>query len=129
MKCCSGLSGAKSPKYKEGSHKAGMSFAPQRRTQHYINGAWVDSIDAKTFPTYNPETEEKICDVQEAGPKDVDAAVKAARTAFKSWRDVSGPKRRDLMLKLADLLETHKQALAEVESLDNGKVGRCEKNV
>jgi aldehyde dehydrogenase (NAD+) len=98
-----------------------MSYAPQQRTQHYINGAWVDSIEPKTFATINPETEEKICDVQEAGPKDVDAAVTAARKAFKTWRDVPGTKRRDLMLKLADLLETHKQKLAEVESLDNGK--------
>lgn len=123
MKCCAGKKNSNDVN-KEGEHySVDMSFTPEIRTQHYIDGKWCDSIDPKTFATYNPETEEKITDLQEAGPKDVDAAVKAARKAFKTWRDVSGPKRRDLMLKLADLLETHKQKIAEVESLDNGKVG------
>jgi len=59
--------------------------------------------------------------VQRANEEDVDIAVAAARTAFKSWRDVPGTTRRDLMLKLADLLERDKQLIAEIESLDNGK--------
>ena len=91
------------------------------RTQHFINNEFVDSADGKTFDTINPATEKVLATVQSAGAKDVDNAVAAATKAFATWRDVSGPARRDMMLKLADLVEANKQQLAEWESLDNGK--------
>lgn len=91
------------------------------RTQHFINNEWVDSEDGVTFDTVNPSTEETISSVQAAGVADVNKAVAAAKAALFTWRDVSGPARRDLLLKLADLMEKNKQRLAEVESLDNGK--------
>jgi len=90
-------------------------------TQHFINNEWVNSEDGLTFDTINPATEEKIATVQAASAADVDKAVAAAKSAFFTWRDVSGPERRDLLLRLADLVEQNKQALAEVESMDNGK--------
>jgi len=100
----------------------GFAAAPLPiRTQHFINNEFVDSIEKSTFDTFNPATEEKIATVQAAGVADVDKAVRAAEAAMTSWRDVSGPDRRDMMLKLADLMEENKQRLAEVESLDNGK--------
>ena len=34
-------------------------------TQIFINNEWVNSVSGKTFPTINPSTGEKICDVQE----------------------------------------------------------------
>ena len=34
-------------------------------TQLFINNEFVDSVSGKTFPTINPVTEEKICDVAE----------------------------------------------------------------
>merc|ERR1712137_666377 len=91
------------------------------RTQHFINNEWVNSGDGATFDTFNPSTEETIASVQAAGVADVNKAVAAAKTALFTWRDVSGVTRRDLLLKLADLMEQNKQRLAEVESLDNGK--------
>ena len=33
--------------------------------QVFINNEFVDSVSGKTFPTINPVTEEKICDVAE----------------------------------------------------------------
>jgi len=90
-------------------------------TRLFINNEFVESKSGETFATINPETEEVIAQVQRANEEDVDIAVAAARTAFKSWRDVPGTTRRDLMLKLADLLERDKQLIAEIESLDNGK--------
>ena len=33
--------------------------------QLFINNEYVDSVSGKTFPTINPVTEEKICDVAE----------------------------------------------------------------
>ena len=51
----------------------------------------MNSVSGKTFPTYNPATEEVIAQVQEADAADVDLAVKAARKAFEigsPWRQL-----------------------------------------
>jgi len=91
------------------------------RSQLFINNEWVDAKSKKTFDTINPADETKIATVQEAGKEDVDAAVAAATEAFKTWRNTDGSTRRNLLLKLADLVEKHRERLAEVESMDNGK--------
>jgi aldehyde dehydrogenase (NAD+) len=90
-------------------------------TQLFINNEFVNAKAGKTFDTVNPVTEEKIASIQEAGKEDVDAAVAAGVAAFKTWKKATGSCRRDLMLKLADLIEKNRDKLAEVESLDNGK--------
>lgn len=58
-----------------------------------------------------------------ASPKDIDLAVAAARSAFKTtWgKNVTGFERSKLLNKLADLIERDMQELAELESLNNGK--------
>ena len=58
-----------------------------------------------------------------ATAQDVDAAVRAARTAFEgdAWRGVVGTARGSLLNKLADLVESHQHVLATIEALDNGK--------
>jgi aldehyde dehydrogenase (NAD+) len=78
----------------------------------------------KKFPTVRADTEEVICEVQEADAADVDMAVAAAVNAFKlgsPWREMDGTGRRDLLNKIADLLEREKDYFEELESLDNGK--------
>eukprot|EP00928_Gymnodinium_smaydae_P026148 TRINITY_DN20619_c0_g5_i1.p1 TRINITY_DN20619_c0_g5~~TRINITY_DN20619_c0_g5_i1.p1 ORF type:complete len:500 (-),score=142.30 TRINITY_DN20619_c0_g5_i1:278-1777(-) len=92
-------------------------------SQHFINNEFVDGKDPKnTFRTVNPATEEVLATVQKGCKADVDRAVKAARVAFKDkWEKSPGAQRRDLLWKLADLVEKHADRLAEVESLDNGK--------
>ena len=69
---------------------------------------------------YSDETE--ITSVYSAGPEDVDIAVAAARKAFKdpSWRDISSTDRGDLLYKLSQLIEQHKETLATIETWDNG---------
>eukprot|EP00929_Paragymnodinium_shiwhaense_P104791 TRINITY_DN694_c0_g1_i3.p1 TRINITY_DN694_c0_g1~~TRINITY_DN694_c0_g1_i3.p1 ORF type:complete len:506 (+),score=165.38 TRINITY_DN694_c0_g1_i3:66-1583(+) len=91
------------------------------RTQLFINNEWVDATGGKSFDTVNPVTEAKIATVQEASKEDIDKAVKCAAEAFKTWKKSDGAHRRDLMLKLADLIEQNKGRLADVESMDNGK--------
>src|SRR5271169_4513610 len=86
-----------------------------------INNKWVDAASGKTFPTINPSTGEVITQVAEADAADVDKAVAAARAAFEkgAWRKMSAAERGLLMYRLADLVEKHKEELAELESLDN----------
>jgi len=92
--------------------------------QLFINNEYVNSVSGKTFPTINPATGEKITDVYEGDKVDVDKAVAAAKEAFKrgsKWRSFTPTKRRDLLNKLADLMERDTVYLASLESLDNGK--------
>src|SRR4051795_2373674 len=88
-----------------------------------IGGKWVDSVSGKTFPTVNPATGDVICQVAEGDKADIDLAVKAARKAFESgpWPKMNASDRGRLLHKLADLIESHKEELAALESLDNGK--------
>ena len=92
-------------------------------TKLLINNEWVNSASSRTFETLNPATGEVICQVAEADAPDVDKAVQAARTAFTSgeWAKMSATRRGELLYKLADLIETHADELARLETLDNGK--------
>lgn len=88
-----------------------------------IGGEWVAT--GKTFDTINPATGEVITQVAEAGPAEVDRAVKAARKAFDErggpWQKMSASERGKLLWRLADLLEKNIEEFAELETLDNGK--------
>jgi len=89
----------------------------------YINGEFVNAASGQTFGTFNPATEEIICEVPEAGEEDVNRAVEAARHAFDHgpWSRTSGHERSKLMHRFADLLEQNADELAALEALDNGK--------
>lgn len=93
------------------------------QTKLLIDGQFRDSVSGKTFETVNPATEEVITRVSEGGAEDIDLAVKAARKAFDSgpWSRMDARDRGKLMFKLADLMESHIDELAELETLDNGK--------
>jgi phenylacetaldehyde dehydrogenase len=88
-----------------------------------INNQWVEAVSGKTFPVYNPATGDEIAQVPEGDAKDVDLAVRAARRAFEGgpWRKLTASERGRMIWKLADLIETHAEEFAELESLDNGK--------
>jgi len=93
-------------------------------TKLFINNEWVDAVSGKTFPTINPCTEEKICDVAEGDKADVDLAVAAAQAAFKRgapWRTMNASGRGRCLEKLAALIERDQKYLAQLETLDNGK--------
>lgn len=89
----------------------------------YINGKFVESVSLKTFDTYNPATGAVLASVYEAGVEDINQAVKAAKDAFEKgrWSTMRPADRGHLIYKLADLIEEHKEELAQLDSLDNGK--------
>ena len=86
-----------------------------------IDGAWVEAASGKTFPVYDPATEEVIAQVAEGDTEDVERAVRAARRAFDAgpWRTVTPSERGRMLWRLADLLETHLEEFAQLEALDN----------
>uniref|UniRef100_A0A6I8NZ08 Aldehyde dehydrogenase 1 family member A3 n=1 Tax=Ornithorhynchus anatinus TaxID=9258 RepID=A0A6I8NZ08_ORNAN len=86
-----------------------------QHTKIFINNEWHESKSGKKFPTYNPSTVEKICEVEEGDKADVDKAVEAAKAAFQRgslWRQMDALSRGRLLHKLADLIERDRIILA-----------------
>jgi acyl-CoA reductase-like NAD-dependent aldehyde dehydrogenase len=70
----------------------------------------------------DPATEEVLAEVTEAGADDVDAAVRAARTAYdKAWSRMSGTERGKYLFRIARILQERAREFAVLETLDNGK--------
>ena len=90
------------------------------RFGHFIGGR-LTATAGETFAVPNPATGEKLADVAIAGKKDVDAAVKAATTAFAAWSKLSGNQRARHLYAIARGIQKHARLLAVLETLDNGK--------
>ena len=88
--------------------------------QHLIDGAPVGS--AEYFETRNPATQEVLAQVARGGPKEVDAAVSAAKAAFPAWAGKPAVERARLLRKLGDLIAKHVPDLARTETEDTGQV-------
>ncbi len=88
-----------------------------------IGGQWVEALEGGTFEVLNPADESVLASVQQGGAADIERAVKAARRSFEegAYRRMSVHERSKLLFKLSDLIETHLDELAQLESLDNGK--------
>ena len=87
----------------------------------FVNGAFVDGHGA-SFKTISPATEEVLAEIAEADEADVDAAVKAARTAYdKVWSRMPGRERAKYLYRIARIIQERSRELAVLESLDNGK--------
>ncbi|HIK20181.1 MAG TPA: gamma-aminobutyraldehyde dehydrogenase [Synechococcus sp. M44_DOE_062] len=89
----------------------------------WIDGQWVDSQGGGLMTIENPATGEKLAEVVDASPADVDRAVQAAQTAFYDgrWSKLTPGERSLALWKLADLIEARAAELARVESENTGK--------
>ncbi|KAL6984817.1 Aldehyde dehydrogenase 2 member C4 [Sarracenia purpurea var. burkii] len=93
-------------------------------TKLFINGNFVDSVSGKTFETRDPRTGEVIARIAEGDKADVDLAVQAARFAFDHgpWPRLPASRRRNIILKLADLIEENAEEVAALDTIDAGKL-------
>jgi betaine-aldehyde dehydrogenase len=94
-----------------------------RTYQMYVNGEWVDSKSNKTFPVYDPATEEVIAQVPDANADDVNRAVVAAKAAFENgpWASTTAQERGRVLFRLAEKIRQNATMLAELESRNTGK--------
>ncbi len=90
----------------------------------WINGQEVYACDGETFATHDPGTGERLAEVSAMQPADVDRAVKAAARVFAEspWAALGANQRSSMLHRLADAVEDRCRLLAELESLDSGKV-------
>jgi aldehyde dehydrogenase (NAD+) len=89
-----------------------------------VDGAWVEAASGEWFESINPFTAEPWALIPRAGKADVDGAVGAAKKAFyaKEWRGLTASARGGLLRRLGDLLAAEADRLAEIETIDNGKL-------
>lgn len=88
----------------------------------FINGEFVDPIESGGFKSINPATEETLSEIAAGTEADVDAAVRAARTAYdKVWGPMPGRDRAKYLYRIARIIAERSRELAVLESIDNGK--------
>jgi len=89
-----------------------------------LGASWVPAKSGRTLPTIDPSTGVEVTTIPAGGAEDIDAAVRSARAAFDggAWPALRPVDRERLLLKLADLIEQHAQELAEIETIDSGKL-------
>ncbi|MBS3670046.1 CoA-acylating methylmalonate-semialdehyde dehydrogenase [Vreelandella boliviensis] len=90
--------------------------------QHFINGQVTAGESAQSQDVFNPATGRVSGRVSLASPADVNTAVAAAQAAFPAWADTPPIRRARVMFKFLELLNAHKDELAEVITKEHGKV-------
>src|SRR5256712_4286549 len=90
----------------------------------YVAGRWVKPASGEWFDVINPATTQRIARVPQAGKADVDAAVAAARAAFRGWSGLPGHARARYLYALAGEVQRPARLLGVRESMDNGKSTR-----
>jgi aldehyde dehydrogenase (NAD+) len=91
----------------------------------FLAGEWTDAADGQDFDSFEPATGRVWARVAEAGPEDVDRAVRAARGALDgAWGRTLAPDRARVLWRIAEVLDANKEDLARIESRDNGKAIR-----
>ena len=86
-----------------------------------IDGRSVPAQDGRTFVVDAPRDGAVLAEVPDAGPADVDAAVRAARAAFEEWAATPPAERKQVLLRVADAIEAARDELALLVSLEMGK--------
>lgn len=90
--------------------------------KNYINNEYVAAQGEGTLELQSPVTEEVIAISPISNEVDVNAAVAAAKEAFKTWRRTTPSERQACLLKLADALEEHGREIAEIQSRETGQL-------
>jgi betaine-aldehyde dehydrogenase len=89
----------------------------------FLNGGWVEASEGHTREILNPANNELLAVVTDGTERDVEAAIGHARRAFDEgpWPKMRAPERASYLFKLADLIDAKADALAELETRNNGK--------
>ncbi|MDG2330359.1 MAG: aldehyde dehydrogenase [Flavobacteriales bacterium] len=89
--------------------------------ENYIGGELQPPINGRFLDNYNPSKGVVYSQIPDSDKADVQAAVVAAKSAFKSWSEKPKEERSKILVRLADLIAENLESLAAAESIDNGK--------
>lgn len=87
---------------------------------NYYDGKWHEPKAGRYAETINPGTGESLGKFADSTAEDVDAAVAAAKRAFKEWRRVPPLERARLLKKIAEVLRANAAELAMIDAADCG---------
>lgn len=91
--------------------------------KNFIGGKWVATKTRRTFDNINPaDTRVNLGRFQKSDKSDVNAAVAAAKEAFKTWRLVPAPKRAEILYAIADRLVADKEKFSQQMTQEMGKI-------
>ena len=105
----------------DGAHPAATPdlVLPTGRSLYY-GGAWTAPMLGGYSESRNPGSGELLCEVAEASPEDVDAAVAAAQAGFRVWRDIPPRDRARALREMAARIRSHGPELAMLDAADTG---------
>src|SRR5574338_533736 len=92
------------------------------RVNHWTGGGRVAGASGRRGPVYNPATGEVAREVDFASVEEVDAAVRAAREAFPGWRATSISRRTEILYRIRNLVDQHREEIAAHLTREHGKV-------
>jgi len=91
------------------------------RQQCYVGGQWVDASDGSTIEVDNPATGEILGTVPVLSQAELKDVIKQADAGFKVWRKKTAQQRADLLLRWNDLILEHREDIASLLTLEQGK--------
>jgi aldehyde dehydrogenase (NAD+) len=111
----------------QSQHELSVSSTDELRSRarRALENCGVDLSSVVTGPSASarsPITGEELFDVPAAGQAEVEAAIAEAKRAFNEWRGVPAPVRGALVKRLGDLLSEHKADVAELVTIEAGKI-------
>ena len=103
---------------------AAEAFLKKEQHDFFINNKWVRTDSPKTIDIVNPANDSIVGKISVATAEDVKNAITSGKRAFqnKVWRDMSPIKREQLLHNLADLMQDHLIPMAEILTIENGKL-------
>ncbi|MEW5885275.1 MAG: aldehyde dehydrogenase family protein [Pseudomonadota bacterium] len=100
---------------------AGAKIAYQPQYDNFIGGKWTAPADGQYFDVITPISGKVYTRVARSNARDIERALDAAHAAADAWGQTSVTERANILLKIADRIESNLELLAYAETVDNGK--------
>ena len=91
-----------------------------KKSANFIDGSYIFP-DRSTLDVISPLDGSKISEIPESVTTDLDEAVKAAKKAYPAWSGLTLKERVQFFFKYRSLLEEHRDELATLVHIENGK--------
>lgn len=88
----------------------------------FIAGHWIDGENEKTFNVINPADKQIVTSVAYSSKLHTCIAINAANIALTSWKNTHPNERSQVLKNLYNLMAQHKDELAKIITLENGKI-------
>lgn len=98
-----------------------MNLEIPYQLENFIGGKFVAPLSKEYINNINPATAEKVGEIPNSNAEDIEAAVAAAKNAFKDWSVISAEKKFIILNKIAELIEENHEVFSIAETNDNGK--------